>query len=250
MKHILIVCLACVVVVSGCGGGGGGGGSSPAPATSAEGLWVGTTSNGRTIAGFVLGDDTYWVLYSLIGNSAVIAGAVQGNGTSQGGSFTSSNGKDFNLEGLGVNDVTVSASYMMKQSFNGTIRYTATGDQVTFTSSYDSDYDLTPSLAALAGTYSGSAATTGGTESATVTISAAGAISGNSAGGCNFSGSASPRTRGNVYDVSVTFAGGTCANGTNTVTGVANFDVPTKQINSAALNSARTNGFIFVGTKP
>lgn len=249
MKHILIVCLACVVSVSGCGGGGGDGGS-PAPATSAEGLWLGTTSNGRTIAGFVLDDDTYWVLYSLIGNSAVIAGAVQGNGTSQSGSFTSSNGKDFNLEGFGVNDVTVSASYVMKQSFNGTIRYTATGDQVTFTSSYNSDYDLTPSLAVLAGTYSGSAATSGGTESATVTISVAGAISGSSASGCNFSGSASPRTHGNVYNVSVTFAGGTCANGTNTVTGVANFDAPTNQINSAALNSARTDGFIFVGTKP
>lgn len=249
MKHILIVCLACVVGVSGCGGGGGDGGSS-APATSAEGLWLGTTSNGRTIAGLVLDDGTYWVLYSLVGNSAVIAGAVQGNGTSQSGSFTSSNGKDFNLEGYGVSDVTVSASYVAKQSLNGTILYTATGDQVAFVSSYDSDYDLTPSLAAVAGTYSGSAATSGGTESATVTISAAGAVSGSSAGGCNFSGSASPRAHGNVYNVSITFAGGACANGTNTVSGVAYFDAPTRQINSAALNSTRTNGFIFVGTKP
>ena len=251
MKRNLLVGLFLAGALSACGGGGGGdGGSSPAPATSAEGLWIGSTNNGRSVTGVVLDDGIYWVLYSLVGNSAVIAGAIQGNGTSQNGSFVSSNGKDFNLEGLGVIDATVSASYVMKQSFTGAVTYTATGAQVTFTSSYDSNYELTPSLTAIAGTYSGSAATTGGSESATVTISTSGAISGSGASGCAFSGSATPRAHGNIYNVSVTFAGGVCDNGTSTVTGVAHFDAATKLLRSAALNSARTNGFIYVGTKP
>jgi hypothetical protein len=247
MKRGIFVSLSLVLAISGCGGGGGG---DVAPSTTAEGLWVGSTNNGRTIAGIVLDDGTYWVLYSLIGNSAVIAGAVQGSGTSQNGSFTSTNGKDFNLEGLGINDVTVNASYVMKQSFNGTVRYTATGDQVTFTSSYDTNYDLTPSLNIIAGTYSGTAATTGGMEFATVTVSSSGALTGSSASGCNFSGTVSPRARGNVYNVSVTFGGGVCANGTSTVDGIAYYDAATKQLYSAALNSPRSNGFIYVGTKP
>lgn len=175
---------------------------------------------------------------------------MQGNGTSQNGSFTSANGKDFNLEGFGINDFTMNATYVMKQNFNGTVRYTATGEQVTFTSSYDSDYDLSPSLSTIAGTYSGSGATSGGTESATVTIAGSGAISGSGASGCTFSGTATPRSRGNVYNVSVTFGGGVCANGNSNVNGIAYFDAATRQLYSAALNSARSDGFIYVGTKP
>ncbi|MFA5938662.1 MAG: hypothetical protein WC809_04830 [Sinimarinibacterium sp.] len=251
MKHTWLAAVFAVSLAA-CGGGGGDGdgGDNPEPATSAEGLWVGTTSTNRSFAALVLDDGTYWVLYSSQGNSAVVGGAIQGSGTSQSGSFTSSNGRDFSLEGLGVTNLTLNANYVMKQSFNGTVRYTASGEQVTFTSSYDSGYDLTPSLAAVAGSYSGSAATSGGTEAANVSISAAGAISGSGASGCTYSGSATPRARGNVYDISVTFNGGVCANGTSTVSGVAYYDASTKQITSTALNDARTDGFIYIGTKP
>jgi hypothetical protein len=52
-----------------------------------------------SLAGLVLDDGTYWILYSAPGDSAVIAGAIQGNGTS-------SNGKDFRV-GVAVNDARV-----------------------------------------------------------------------------------------------------------------------------------------------
>ena len=133
-------------------------------------------------------------------------------------------------------------------SLAGTVTYSNT--TATFSGSYDSNYDLTPSLATVAGTYTGSAATSGGVEFATVTISSAGAISGSGAGGCTFAGTTTPHSKGNVYDVSVTFGGGLCTNGTNTVTGVAHFDDATKEIRSAALNSSRSDGFLYVGTKP
>lgn len=241
------------LTLSACGGGGGGG-STPAASTAsaqtAEGLWSGTTSTSRTITGVVLDTGTYWILYSSSNNSATIAGVIEGTGTSLNGSFSSSDAKDFNLEGLGVNNATVSASYTAKQTLNGSVTYPSLNQSSTFTSSYNTAYDQTPSLATLAGTYTGSAAVIGGSESATVTVAASGAVSGSGASGCQFTGSATPHAHGNVYDLTITFAGGVCANGTSTVTGIGYFNSATKMLYSAALNSARSNGFIFVGTKP
>ncbi len=221
--------------------------------SSAEGLWQGTTSTGRTVAGVVVDDGTYWFIYSVVGNSAVLAGVAQGNGSSNGsltssnGSFTSANGRDFNFEGLGVSDFTLEGTYEEKSSLDGSITYSSSA--TTFTSSYDSDYDLIPSLTTIAGTYTGSAFTSGGPDFATVTFTSAGTIGGVGASGCLFSGSASPRASGNIYDVSITFGGGVCANGTSTVTGVAYFDATTKQLTSVGLNSSRTDGFIYAGIK-
>jgi hypothetical protein len=243
------------VSISACSGGGSDAPASPAPVpsaavTSAEGLWNGTSDSGRSIAGLVLNDGTYWFLYTLRSNPSVVAGVVQGNGSSQNGSLTSSNTKDFNLEGLGILNASVNGSYVVKQSLQGTIVIANNGGQSTFTTTYDTDYDIPPNPALLTGTYSGSTATTGGVESVTVTVSAPGTITGSSASLCNFTGTFAPRSSGNAYDVSITFAGGTCSNGTNTVTGVAFFDATAKKLYSAGLNNTRTNGFVFIGTKP
>lgn len=239
------------ILVGGCGGGGGGGSSAPpAVVSTAEGMWTGTTSSNRTVNGFVLDDGTYWVLYSAANNSNTIAGGVQGSSTSNNGNFTSTNAKDFNLEGLGILNATISGSYFAKQSLNGLINYPTLAQNVTFTSTYNASYDATASLANLAGTYTGTGAVVGGTETATLTITAAGAVTGNGVSGCQFSGTATPRSKGNVYNLSITFGGGVCSNGTNTVTGIGYYDSTLKRLWGAALNVARDNGFIFVGTKP
>jgi hypothetical protein len=246
-----IVSLACSIFlafsVSACGSS-----SSPsasASATSAEGLWNGTTSTGRSVAGVVLNDGTFWFLYSLPGIPNVIAGLVQGDGTSQAGTFISSNTKDFNFDGSGILDATFAGTYVMKQSLSGIVTYVL-GGQTSLNTTYDTDYDLIPDVNLVAGTYTGSTVITGGTEIVTVTLSSPGSIIGSSTSGCTFTGSFAPRSSGNVYDVVVTFAGGACSNGTSTVTGVAFFDAATKRLYSAALNNTRTNGFIYLGTKP
>lgn len=252
-KILSLFSLFCLAMsFSACSDGGSDTAAAPAPAsaTSAEGLWNGTTNSGRTIAGLVLNDGTYWFLYTLMGNPSVVAGVVQGTGISQNGSITSSDTKDFNLEGLGILNASINGSYVMKQSLSGTIVIANNGGHSTFTTTYDTDYDIAPNASLLAGTYTGSTATNGGVETVTATLSAAGSISGSSLSGCAFTGSFAPRTSGNAYDVSVTFTGGVCSNGTNTVTGVAFFDAATKKLYSAALNSTRTNGFVFIGTKP
>ena len=52
-----------------------------------------------------------------------------------------------------------------------------------------------------------------------------------------------------MFQTSVTFGGGACRQGTETLTGVAFYDAATNQLYIAALNSARTSIYLFLGTK-
>lgn len=236
------------LLLAGCSSGGGDG-DAPPPATitgTAEGFWTGTTDNGRTVWGAVLDDDTYWFLYSAVGNPSLLAGAFQGNGRSQNGVFTSSNGVDFNLEGFGPLDATLAANYVMRQSFNGVVTY-PTATQTAFTSTFntDIDYDTAPSVAPLVGTYIAST-------TATITIDPSGSITGTH-DICGYTGALSPRASGNVYDVSITSFGRICAGSGLLQTGVAWFDAATNRIYIMTIN--RVNGvntvfsFLFLGTK-
>src|SRR5690242_19514706 len=243
---ILVNCLNNGLIAAACGGGYGVSDSSSMPQpTSAEGFWTGTTSTGRTVGGLVLDDGSYWVFYTTIGNSNVLAGLVQGTGTSHSGSFGSSNTRDFNLEGAGIRAATMSGTYVQKNGFNGTIAY-LNGDTGRFTSTYDTYYESAPNMNLVAGNYSGLRADN---QTVSVALGSAGTVSGSFTDGCTFAGSFVPRAKGNVFNVTVTFGGGACSNGTDTVNVVAFYDAATQRLYSAAINSARTNGFIFIGTK-
>lgn len=214
-------------------------------ATLAEGRWTGTTPTGRAIAGLVLEDGSYWLFYSARDNPNVLAGLVQGTGTSHSGSFGSSNTRDFNVEGAGIRAATTNGSYVPNKSFLGTIAY-VTGDTERFTSTYDADSEVATNLTQVTGTYTGL-----GTDNhmVTVTVDAAGTLSGHLSDGCTFAGTLSPRPKGNVLQISMTFGGGTCRNVTETVTGVALYNAASNRLYSAGLNHARTSSFLFLGTK-
>lgn len=136
-------------------------------------------------------------------------------------------------------------SYVPNKSFHGTITY-FTGDTENFTSTYDGDSESAPNLNLVAGNYSGLRADN---QTVTVTVDSTGTLSGHSTDGCTFAGTLSPRAKGNVFNHSVTFGGGSCRNGTDTVKGVVFYDALTNRLYSAALNSARTTSLIFFGTK-
>jgi hypothetical protein len=251
-KHIAIVPV--IFALSSCGGASGPGFNPPPPPPpdlgTAQGLWHGMTGDNRTFSGLVLDDGTYWFLYTAVGNSAVLAGAIQGSGTFSNGQFASSNGLDFHIEGANILNFSMAGAYTEKSELDGTLTYT-TGSTNTFTSTYDTDYDLTPSLSMISGNYSGQALTVNsGVEAATVMIGSGGAITGTSAGGFSFTGTVTTRAKGNAYNISVTFDGGVCDNGADTVTGVGYYIAAQNELVSIALNSGRTNGFIFSGTKP
>jgi hypothetical protein len=235
--------------LSACGGGGGsedGGAQSAAASTGPAGLYHGMTSTGRQVAGVVLENGEFWLLYTRAGSSTLIAGAEQGHYSASNGNFTTSDLKDFNLEGRGISNGSANGTYVAKNRIAGTVTFPSS--TVTFSATYDTAYDAPPNQGAVAGTFTGVAAVVGGSETATVTISSSGALSGVGQSGCRFTGTATAHA-GTVYTVSVTFAGGVCANGTSTVNGVAYFDPATNRVYAAALNSGRTNGFIFAGGK-
>lgn len=241
--------LLMTIALAACGGGGGGGSGVNATVSSdpAEGLWQGTIQGGANITGLVLNDGTYYVLYSPANNRNVIAGLVQGSGTGRNGSFSSSNARDFVI-GDDVYPATVSASYSSKQSFNGSVTYT-NGRVASFTSTYDSTYEQPASLTAAAGNYSGESASSVGVQASTVAIQSNGSFQGSS-NGCNVSGALTPRGSSSVFNMAVTFGGGACIFGTSTLNGIAIYDAANKRLYAAAPNSSRTDGFLFVGTKP
>ncbi len=220
--------------------------SLPQPtAISAEGRWRGTASTGRAVAGLVLEDGSYWLFHTARGNPTVLAGLVQGTGTSHSGSFGSSNTRDFNLESPGIRAATMRGTYVPNKSFHGTIAY-VTGDTESFTGTYDGDSESAPNLTQVAGTYSGLRTDN---RTVTVTVDPAGTLSGHSTDGCFFAGTLSPWGKGNVFHTSVTFGGDTCRQGTEMLTGVAFYAAATQRLYIAALTNARTTSFLFLGTK-
>lgn len=214
-------------------------------ATSAAGRWTGTTPTGRAVTGLVLEDGSYWLFYSARGNPTVLAGLVQGTGTSHSGSFGSSNTRDFSLEGAGIRSATTNGSYVPNKSFLGTIAY-FNGDTESFTTTSDADSESALNLTLLTGTYVGLRADN---HQVTVTVDSTGTFSGHATDGCTVAGTLSPPETRNVFHTSVTFAGGACPQGTETLTGIAFYDVATQRLYIAAVNHARTTSYLFLGTK-
>jgi len=120
-----------------------------------------------------------------------------------------------------------------------------------FTGTYDTDYDLKPSLTALAGTFNGTGLSGfSSVQSIPVTISSAGTISTPPSLGCSALGTVVPRPGGkNIFNVSVTSSGSNCALGNGTTTSIAYYDVTTRELLVMALNSSKTDGFIDLGAK-
>ena len=243
LRYLLAICLMSGLVACGsfancfnsgfapaaCGGGYGESHVSSLPqptAASVEGRWTGTTSTGRAVVGLLLEDGSYWLFYTARDNPTVLAGVIQGTGTSHSGSFGSSNTRDFSVEGADIRAATMRGSYVPSKSLQGTIAY-FTGDTESFTSTHDEDSESAPNLTQVAGTYSGLGADD---HTITVNVDSAWTLSGHSSDGCTVAGTLSPRGKGNVFHTSVTFGGGACRYGTETVTGVALYDASTQRL--------------------
>jgi hypothetical protein len=250
LKIIKASVISGVLALAACGGGGTGSTVPMPPAPGAQGLWNGSTNTSRSMMSIVLDDGSYWVLYSVPHVSALMAGFVQGTATSLNGSFSSSDAMDFNFEGQGINSGTLLANYVIKQTFNGTLSYLNPNPAFSFTSTYNADYDQAPSALAIAGTYTGIASTTSSNELTTIMVSSMGIVAGTGTGGCQFFGTAVPRAKSNLYDLTVVFSGGVCSSGTSAVAGVGYYDASAKSLHLAALNKSRTNALSFAGIKP
>ena len=145
--------------------------------------------------------------------------------------------------------MSLSSVFVPKTSISGTAT-AKTGGSAAFNGAYDTGYDLVPSLAKVAGTYTGDVVSSVGNETASLTIASNGSFTGASSGGYNVAGNVATHASGNVYDVSMTFGAGCVQPSGTTLNGHAYLDEATKEFYTVVSNAATTDGVLFMGTKP
>jgi len=235
--------------------------SDPVVVTTAavDGIYNGTTSTNQAITALILADNSYYIMYSKMGDPASFNGVAFGSGTLSNGNYFSGSFKDINLTG-GVSTGTLVGNYISKQSFIGALGYdNSTEAPTSFSSVYDPSYATAPSLTTVAGVYTGTLAAgplTAGSpvpsETLVLKITDTGVMSGDLTCSCTLE-KATMSLNGNAYAVSLTFSDG---NGTHPLhgqafAGSAYFDAPNKRLVVAGtlLDAAKTPA-MFVGTKP
>jgi hypothetical protein len=247
--RVLSYCAA-VATLAACGGGGG----DAAPANSVvEGAYAGTLT-GSTSSSFellMLDGGEYWAVYGTqTASQFLVAGFIQGSGTSSNGTFTSNNARDFGVAPAMAG--TLSATYTSTPTITGSV--IAAGGTIGFSggaiagSTYN--YNTPATVAAVSGNWSLGALTG---ETIALNIAGTGAFTAMSSGGCSMTGTIGPRASGrNVYSVSLTFGGAPCLLPGTTTTGIA-LTYPltggSNQLIVAVRDGTRTYGTAAFGTR-
>jgi hypothetical protein len=257
MKQTTIM-VACVLpaLLMACGGGGdgtsAGAAATPAPvAGAAQGIYIGTTSDGREIDTIVLENDQFYTMYgNTVANGFLVAGFVQGDGKSNNGKFTSTNAVDSSSNNTRV-AASVNATYTPGVNLTGSLVESA--GTVNFSSTPIApsviNYNSAANLADIAGNWNLTSLRGFPT---TFTISSTGALSASSSG-CIFSGSITPRASGkNVFDVSIDFGPAPCLIPNQSIKGIAVDYVTTsgqRQLIVAGIDNTRLNTAAFFGVR-
>jgi hypothetical protein len=240
--------LAALALLSACGGGGG----DPAPAapsSTVAGLYFGTADpNGtRFFDALLLSNGR---MYGMLGTGAALQKVFLGTGTLTATGFNSTAGAILDTQsGVTTTSGAVTLTGTPKTSIAGSV--TGTGVAATFTSSYNTGFEGTASLANLTGVYGGIfAGLEFGGAGLTLTVNAAGAFSGTGSG-CPHTGTLTPNSGANVYDVSITFGPGCPRIGQ--MTGHARLQPATltaaATLTMFAVNNAYSDAWIFFGPK-
>ena len=255
MVHWMGACVAPLVLAA-CGGGDGTLGSAlpPPAAATAEGAYAGALSGATSSNAFdmiVLDGGEYWVPYGTLSNNVLyVAGFIQGTGTSNAGTFSSSNGRDFGVSPVGSD--TVSATYVAGTSAQGTV--SSAFGTVNFSGTVAGIapyvYNTPASLSSIVGTWSMNSLLG---NVVTVNVSGAGSFSSNEAG-CISTGSVLPRPSGkNVFDVVVTAGASPCltpglaGHGIAVYSPIANSTV--HQLIVGVVSNDRASGSAYVGAR-
>ena len=244
MKSIQsIVAVVCCSALLACGGGA----DSPGPAASLSGLYEGSGGSNRASEFLLLDDGRYYLVYGLSSASAApVGGVIVGNGSANGSDFASSNAHDFNLQSRTLFAGTLNSTVLPKASASTTVvRSDAT--RAAYTGTFNAASDANASPSALVGTYAGEIVGLGGTDASAMTVDATGVLAGTTLGNCSYFGLALPRSRGNVFDFSLTFRTG-CANAGNTLHGHA--FLSGKALYAVTVSGDLGTVALFAGVKP
>ncbi|MEY8876735.1 MAG: hypothetical protein AB9M60_09535 [Leptothrix sp. (in: b-proteobacteria)] len=238
-----LAAIAVTAVLTACGGGGSGG-SSGNSAGAAEGIWSGTFASGTSASFVVLENGDTWGVYV---SNGVLVGAANATTTVNGSTFSGTE----RFYDLSTGQVTT-GSYSGTAAAKSTLTTVDSAGGTSFTGTYVTAYDQPATLSAIAGSFSGTAVVGGaGSQTASVSIGANGAITVPSSGGCTTTGSITPRASGkNIYNVSLSFSGTGCVlgNGAST-TGIAYYKVTTGQVLLLTLTPDKSTGLMYLATK-
>jgi len=199
----------------------------------------------------VLDDGSYWSLYGTESAGILyVNGFVQGFGTSSGSSFTSTDARDFGSTPAAAG--AISATFVAGTSISGSA--TSGGATLSFAGTTAAiapyNYSTPAQLSDVAGSWN---MTLLDGETAAVSVSSAGTVTGTSSMGCQFSGNVVPRASGkNVFNATVTFGASPCALAGQTATGVAVYSATTagtKQLIVAVTDSTRSYGTVAFGSR-
>lgn len=247
MNHMKrrIAVVAVSLILGACGGGGSedSAGGSSGPSGSAEGFWSGTLASGVAVSAAILENGETWGVYT---SGTLIVGALHGQTTSSGTTLSGS-GTAFDVANRSSSRGTYSGTFTPKS----TIRINSSDGGV-FSGTYDTEYDRPAVLSSVTGSFTGQGVSgNSAVQSIPLSIAADGTVTALGTQGCSAAGSLVPRPSGkNIFNVSVTFTGTNCALGNGTVTtGVGYYDMDTKRLLVLALNAAKTDGFIYIGSK-
>ncbi|SMC28242.1 hypothetical protein SAMN02745857_03177 [Andreprevotia lacus DSM 23236] len=221
---------------------------TPAPSTTAEGYWQGTMADGRAFRALVLDDSSFWITYSKKTDANVLAAVVAGAGSAASdNNFAGMVAREYNVESNTYTDaVLASAYYVPRIRFNGKLQYLSTSTISTFTSNFNVTYNTIPALSAIVGSYTGTGSLLASSDTSTVLIDTTGVVKGTlGTTGCTFTGKIAPHARGNLYDVSFTFAASSCKLSGSTVKGIAFVDPQTSRFNILTTDGGQ-NGYFFV----
>jgi hypothetical protein len=162
-----------------------------------------------------------------------------------GEAFGSDDGLYFSAVGAGITAATVAATLVPGTSFDGTVTTTGAA-AVGFETRQETIFFIGPTLARLAGTYTGTAGFALGVRPAVFTVTADGAVS-SSINGCAIAGTATPRADANAFDLTIAFGPAPCALPGLSFTGIAYLRQDNGRLYAAARNAATRQSVIFNG---
>lgn len=242
-------------MLAGCGGGGGSGTAQVpiVPATTtAEGVYSGTISNGKSHNALVLENDQVYMMYgTMVNGSLMVSGFIQGNGKSNNGSFSATDMREYRASAGTSPNFTLSATYVKNTSFSGTTSDGTTTISFTGGPLQNSlyNYNTAANVANIVGAWT---ITDLAGRPVALNIATSGSFTG-STSGCTFTGTIKPRASGkNVFDAVATFGAAPCLLPGQTVSGIA-LEYPLanggRQLIIAGTDALRNNGAAYLGAR-
>lgn len=211
------------------------------------GLWPGSMAGTREVNTIVLGDGSYYMLYSRSGTPNRIEGFVKGVADFDGGRFSSAGAVDYNMAVPGSYAVPAAISARIGGA-GGRPAVSGAVNGRSFGISYDHKFDGNAQLAAVAGNFQGEVVFLLGPRPAVLNVTSTGAVS-TVVNFCQIQGQATPRQDANVFDLVVTLGAYPCFAPGAQLSGVAIYRPETGRLDAAVTHAFLPTGIAFTGSK-